>query len=176
MATSKLKKQGVFELLTSIRGHKAVVFLTTKDSSETINAEKNFAFRKATRDNGVIVKVIKNTLLAKAFEGLEKPVGQTYMAFLDDKTEGDEVKVPKEIVTLIQKEFEANFKLLGSLVNGEFYDASKTLALAKTLSKVDSLAQTAGLINQLISRIAIGVKEVSSSLARSVNEVKTQKS
>lgn len=176
MATSKLKKQEVYDLLESIRGQKAVVFLTTKDSKESINSEKNFAFRKATRPHGLIVKVIKNTLLAKAFEQVKKPAGQTYIAFLDEKTEGSEVTVPKHLAGLVSKDFENNFSILGSLVNGEYYDSLKTITLANTLSKPESLAQTAGLINQLISRIAVGVKEVGGSLARGVDQVKMQKS
>lgn len=175
MATSKAKKQVVLSLLENeVKNQKSVIFLTTKNAQETLNAEKNFKLRKQARNSGVVIKVVKNSLLKKTFPDLDNLEGQTYMAFLEIGP-GDEVQVPKAMVDIVKTGFEKEFQIIGSLVAGEIYDEAKTKILANTLTKEESLSQIAGSLQQIIAKIALTVKEVNSSLARGVDAVKNKK-
>jgi large subunit ribosomal protein L10 len=169
MAVLKSKKQAIFAELTSeIASQKAIVLLTTKDADSSLNASSNTNLRKELRKAGIKVQVVKNTLINKAFEDAPKLTGPTYLTYLVDGSNSDEVTVPKS-VTEVLKEFKDSIKLYGSVVNGEFYDYAKTVQLSKVSTKEESLAKIAGALNAITAKIAISVKEVPASIARGVN-------
>lgn len=169
MAITRIKKEAIFaELNTDIASQKAVVLLTTKDSKDSLNAVSNTSFRRQLRNAGVKVQVIKNTLINKAFESAPQLDGPTYVSYLVDGSDSDEVTVPK-IVSGIMKEYSDSISILGSVVNGEFYDKAQTIQLSKTSTKEESLAKIAGAINSITAKIAISVKEIPASVARGVN-------
>jgi large subunit ribosomal protein L10 len=172
MAVSHKKKQEILELLnTSVSTQKAVVLISTLNVPKNLDAEYNFKVRKAAKNEGVTLKVVKNTLIQKAFSNVPNLVGPTYLAFLDNAEQSDEVKTPKIVVNLVSKEFKENFNLIGSIVNGEFYDSKLTIQLSKTPSFSDSMAMIAGALNQVTAKIAIGVKEVPAGMARSIQAI-----
>ncbi len=171
MAITRNEKVTILDVLTNnVATQKSVLFLTTKEADKSVSAFTNQKFRMAARENGVMIQVVKNTLLQRVFPTLPKLTGQTYVAYLFDGTESDEVTVAKEVVDLISKDFKINFDCVGSVVIGEFYDKAQTIKLAKTLTKEESLAKIAGAINQITAKIAIGVKEIPAGLARGVSE------
>lgn len=176
MATSKAQKVQTLSLLQDdVAQQKAVVFLTTHGVEESLNAAKNVEIRQKANKENVALKVIKNTLVQKAFGSAtgfpEALVGPTFVVYSKGET-ADEVSVPKAIVDLVTGDFKANFSILGAVVNGEFFDAAKTIQLAKTPSKLESMAKLAGVLQQVGGgKLASLLKEVSAKLARSVGEV-----
>lgn len=176
MATSKAQKVQTLSLLQDdVAQQKAVVFLTTQGVEESLNASKNVEIRQKANAQNVSLKVVKNTLIHKAFGSAtgfpEQIIGPTFVVFAKSG-ETDEVTVPKVIVDLVNADFKNNFSILGSVVNGEFYDSVKTVALAKTPSKLESMAKLAGVLQQIGGgKLASLLKEVSAKLARSVGEV-----
>ena len=169
MAVLKSKKQAIFaELTNEIATQKAVVLLTTKDSTENLTAQSNTDLRRVLRKSGIKVQVIKNTLINKAFADAPTLVGPTYVTYMVDGSNSDEVTVPKE-VTAILKDFADNISLYGSIVNGEFLDKAKTIQLSKVSTKEESLAKIAGALNTITAKIALSIKEVPASIARGVN-------
>jgi len=176
MATSYSHKVAVMNLLNEhVAPQASVVFLTSLGGKESVTSSVNFKVRTAVRSKGVVLKVVKNTLLNKTFTDLPQLVGPTYVAFMLDKEETDEISTPKAVVEVVNESFKDNFVIVGSVVNGSFLDSSKTVQLAKTPSKDQSLSQIAGALNAIIAKIAIGVKEVPSGLARSISEVSKSK-
>jgi large subunit ribosomal protein L10 len=173
MAVTKLQKHAIAkQLADDVASQKAVVILTTKDTTTTLNATKNTEFRKTCYDNGVSVQVVKNTLISLTFPEVKDLTGQTFLAYLTDGTNGDEIKAPKAVVDQIEGDFKDYFSVLGSVVNGEFYDKAATVQLSKVPSFDQSMAMVAGTLNQITAKIAIAIKEVAAGLARGVKAAK----
>lgn len=171
MAVTREKKVTILDILTNnVATQKSVLFLTTKGTETTIDALTNQKFRMEARKQGLMIQVIKNSLIKRVFPSLPELVGQTYVAYMFDGSSTDEVSVAKAVVDLVSKDFKVNFDYIGSVVVGEFLDKTQTLRLSKTPTKEQSLAQIAGALNQITAKIAIGVKEVSTGLARGVSE------
>ncbi len=176
MAVSHIQKVQIFnQLKEQVSAQKAILLITTKETQTTVNAKVNFEIRSQAYKNGVNLQVVKNTLIQKAFDTVPKLSGQTYLAYLQDKENSDEITVPKIVVGLLSKDFKDNFNVLGAIVNGEFYDSAMTLALSKTPSLKDSMGMVAGSLNQITTKLAIAIKEIPSSLARSIGEIQKQK-
>lgn len=171
MAVSREKKVTILDILTNnVATQKSVLFLTTKGGETTVDALTNQKFRMEARKQGLMIQVIKNSLIQRVFPSLPQLSGQTYVAYMFDGSKTDEVSVAKAVVDLVSKDFKVNFDYIGSVVVGEYFDKSKTIQLAKTPTKEQSLAQIAGALNQITARIAIGIKEVSTGVARGVSE------
>jgi large subunit ribosomal protein L10 len=177
MAVSRKNKELIFSSLNdSIATQKSVLVLSTNGAAVSLNSEQNTTLRKESRKEGIIIRVIKNTLINKAFPALPQLEGQTYLAFLGEGVESDEIKVPKVVTGLTDKEFKDNFIIIGSIVNGEYFDADKTLQLAKTPSFDDSMAMVAGSLNQIATKLAMVIKEIPAGVARGISEVQKTKS
>jgi ribosomal protein L10 len=164
MATSRSKKIGIFNRIQQkVASQATVVFLTTTGTDNTVDAAANFALRMGSMLKGVKIEVVKNSLLNKAFPALPVLAGQTYIAYLaDDSVTDDKITVAKITVPSVSKkgDFFTNFKVIGAVSDGIFLDEKATDSLSKTLSLPESMAKIAGSINQIIAKIAIGVKEV----------------
>lgn len=177
MATTRIKKEEIVEFLqTSVATQKSVVLLTTKGTDKSLNSEQDTTFRKQARNLGIVVRVVKNTITKKVFPTVEKLEGQTYIAFAQDFENTDEITVPKIIIKLSTDDFKDNFAVVGAVVNGEFYNSTDAIKLSLVPTKQESMAMVAGTLKALMAKVPTLVKEVSSKLARSVNEVKNQKS
>lgn len=181
MAISRNQKvETLARLKETVASQKAVVLLTTLDSKETLDASKNVDLRKKSAEKGMKMEIVKNTLIPLAFEktgNIPAITGQTFLVYMKDHEDTDEVTVPKNIVDIIKGDFKDNISVLGAVVGDEFYDKAKTIALSKTLTKADSMAMIAGLLQQIGGgKIATLVQEVPASIARGVKEVANQKS
>lgn len=177
MATTRIKKEEITEFLkANVAVQKAVVLLTTKGAEKSLNSEQDTNFRKQARSSGVIVKVVKNTLTKIIFPDVSELTGQTYLAFAEDIQNSDEITVPKIIIKLGTGDFKDNFNVVGAVVNGQFYNSSDAIKLSLVPSKQESMSMVAGTLKALIAKVPTLIKEVSSKLARSVNEVSKQKS
>jgi large subunit ribosomal protein L10 len=171
MAISHQQKVEILDLLSqNVASQKSVLLITTNNAEESLNSELTFQLRKNARNKGIEIKVVKNTLIRKAFESIPELLGPTYLAFMVNKDESDEVSVAKSIVEMVKTDFKTNLSIVGSVVNGEFLDSSRTVILSKTPTKDDSLAMLAGMLNQFAAKIAIGIKEVPSGIGRGISE------
>lgn len=171
MAISHNQKVAILDKMhEDVASQKAIMFITTKDAETSLDAQTNVKFRKEARSKGVVIKVVKNTLIKKAFEVMPELTGPTYVAFLEDKEQSDEVTVPKIVCDLVKDDFEDNFNIVGSVVNNEFLDDQQTVVLSKTPTKEESLAAVAGSVNQLATKLAIAINELPSGIVRGVSE------
>jgi large subunit ribosomal protein L10 len=171
MAITFQEKEAILNLLQNeVAPQKAVLLVTTKDAKDTLDSEGNFKFRSTARKDGVVVRVVKNTLISRVFETPEPLTGQTIVAYLENKEESDEVTVPKTIVDIINDDFKDTLSIVGSFINGEYYDPAKTKVIASVATKDQSMSQVAGLLQTITSRIAVGIKEIPTSVARGVSE------
>lgn len=171
--TRKNKEEIVAELTQTLESQKAVVLLSTDGVEESLSATQNAEFRSKAMEGGVKLKVIKNNLVKKALEKFELPEfqGSTYVAYLTDPENGDEVTVPKITVDLTkEKDFKKSMKVLGAVVNGEFYDTAKVIELSSVSSFSDSMSMIAGMLEQITAKVARGVKEIPTTVARGVSE------
>ena len=171
MAITRNQKVAILETIEQdVAPQKAVMLITTAETEESLDATATVNFRKEARSKGIVVKVVKNTLISKAFDGIPTLLGPTYLAYLEDKDASDEVTVPKAIVDLVKKDFKEQFNVVGAVVNGEFMEKEQTIALSQTDSKEQSLAKIAGALNQLATKLAIGINELPTGIARGVSE------
>lgn len=171
MAISRQEKVTILDVLTNnVATQKSVLFLTTKNSEAVVDAQVNQKLRMEARKRGLMIQLVKNSLLQRVFPSLPPLSGQTYVAYMFDGSKTDEVSVAKGIVELISADFKLHFDYIGSIVVGEYFDKEKTIQLSKIPTKEQSMGQLAGALKQIMTRIAVGIKEVPSSLARGISE------
>jgi large subunit ribosomal protein L10 len=172
MALSKRKKTEILgEIDNQVKIQKSVVLLTTKEAKNSIDSQANFEIRKKAHEQGVKLRIVKNTLVQKSFENVPELVGQTYLGYLNDPEKSDEVTVPKVLVEIVgKKDYKDSISIVGAVVNGEFMDAKDTISLSKVPSFDDSMSMVAGSISQVISKIALSVNELPTGIARGVSE------
>lgn len=176
MAISRNQKEALIkELLENAMSQKAVVLLNS-EGKEAMDAASNFELRNGANQNGVTLKIVKNTLVKRLLDDAEGDIpeftGQTYMAYSLDSEKADEVSVPKAIVSLVAKDFKNNLKVLGAVVNGQFLDSETAIQLSKTPSKDESIATLAGMLSRLAGgTIATLLNDNASKIARSIAEV-----
>ena len=176
MPISKNKKNEIVGFLQSdVNSQQSVVLVTTKGADTTIVAQTNFDLRKQANDAGLKIQVIKNSLIEKNFKDVSGLSGQTYVAFLKNKEETNEVIVPKLFIKIIEDGFKDNLKIVGAIINGEFVDAAKAEQYAKVPTKDESIGQIAGSINSIMAKLAMVIKEVPASTARAISEVSKTK-
>lgn len=162
MAISKIKKNAILnDLSINVNEQKSVVLVTTKDVEKTVDAQTNFNLRSKANTSGLKVKVIKNSLIEKNFDGVKGLSGQTYVAYLNDKDQTNEVIVPKIFIKMIDADFKDNFKVVGAIINGEFVDAKEAIKYSNIPTKDESLAMIAGAVNQIAAGIARAVNAIS---------------
>jgi large subunit ribosomal protein L10 len=176
MPISKNKKNQIISFLQDdVNSQQSVVLVGTKGADATIVAATNFDLRKQSNDAGLKIQVVKNSLLEKNFKGLSNLSGQTYMAFLKNKEETNEVIVPKLFIKILNDGFKDNLKIVGAIINGEFVDAATAQQYADVPTKDESLGQIAGAINSITAKLAMVIKEIPQSTARAISEVSKTK-
>ena len=172
MAVTKQKKVEILDDLRQIFSEDSVLLLTTNGAKSPLNAVANYSFRSSQDDANVEVSIAKNTLIRLALKekGIElgEMYGQTYVQVIPG---GDEVTVIKTVLDSVKEKFADNFQIYGSVVKGQFMDPVQTVALSKVPTYKDSMSMVASSLNSIISKIAIGVKEVPASIARGIQAI-----
>ena len=136
--------------------------LSIKDISE---------LRTRLHSKNGICKVTKNTLMRKAIDGkenwsnLDSLLTGTNAFVLIKGDVGGAVKV----IQTFQKETQKS-ETKGGLFEGKLLSQKEIKAIASLPSKETLMAQIAGAINAIPSKIAIGINEVPSGLARSLKQ------
>jgi len=167
--TRNQKVQILEELQSGASVQPTVVLLTTNESVKSLDSTATTDIRQNARKSGVKIKVVKNTLIRRSFKSVPKLTGPTYVAYLVNSKNADEVTVPKAVVDVVS-DYKNQISVFGSVVNGEFYSAQQTVQLSKVPSFTDSMAMVAGSLNALTAKIARTIQEVPSSVARGVSE------
>ena len=128
--------------------------------------------RNRIRPKGGTCKITKNTLMRIAIEGDDN--WQPMQEFLKDSSAillvkeefGPAVKAYKEFRKATKKT-----ELRGGVMEGRALTKDEVEALGDLPSKEQLMAQIAGGLNSLVTKIAVGIKEVPSSLVRGIKAV-----
>lgn len=140
-----------------------------------VDANDMTGLRKKAREEGVYLRVVRNTLAKRAVENTEFEcvrsvlVGPTILAFsLQDP--GAAARLLKDFA----KEKKA-FEIKALAVGGELLGADQIDRLAKLPTRDQALAMLAGVIQAPITKLARTFNEVPSKITRAVAAVRDQK-
>ncbi|MGN0819253.1 MAG: 50S ribosomal protein L10 [Christensenellaceae bacterium] len=150
------KKVIVEEIKAKIQASKSVVLIDYKGLSVAEDTALRNEFRKAD----VQYKVLKNTLVRKAFNELGVNAfdadlnGTTSIAFGADETQASKIIVDNA------KKFDDKLFVKSGFVNGEYVDKAGIEALAKIPSKDALVASLAGTLSNFIRGLAVALNRV----------------
>lgn len=128
--------------------------------------------RRRLRPTGTVCKVTKNTLMGIAVDGDEKWQPMTELlkgssAFLLVKEDiGGAIKAYQDFQKATKKS-----ELRGGVMEGRALNQDQVKAIGDLPSKEQLMAQIAGAINGVATKLAVGINEVPSSLARALQAV-----
>ncbi|NLQ04162.1 50S ribosomal protein L10 [Cylindrospermopsis raciborskii] len=128
--------------------------------------------RRRLRPSGTICKVTKNTFMGLAIQEDKKwqPMSELLKgssAFLLVKEDfSSAIKAYQEFQKATKKT-----ELRGGVMEGRLLKDEDVKALGDLPSKEQLMAQIAGAINALSTKVAVGIKEVPSSLARGIQAI-----
>ncbi|MEA5553567.1 50S ribosomal protein L10 [Anabaena cylindrica UHCC 0172] len=128
--------------------------------------------RRRLRPSGTVCKVTKNTFMGIAIQDEEKwqPLSELLQgasAFLLVKEDfSSAIKTYQEFQKVTKKT-----ELRGGVMDGRLLKETDVKALGDLPSKEQLMAQIAGAINALATKVAVGINEVPSSLARALQAV-----
>lgn len=140
-----------------------------------ITVEQMTELRVTARENGVAVRVVKNTLAKRAFEDTdfacmnEGLTGQLVLAFSQEDPGG---------AARIMSDFsKGNDKLVIKLVaiGGQLYDASEVKRLASLPTKDQAISILMSVMKAPVEKLARTMNEVPGKLVRTVAAIRDQK-
>lgn len=131
--------------------------------------------RRRLRPSGTVCRVAKNTLMGIAIDGQDHWQPMTELlkgssAFLLVKDDfSSAIKAYQDFQKVSKKT-----ELRGGVMEGRLLKEADVKALGDLPSKEQLIAQIAGAINALATKIAVGINEVPASLGRSIKAVSEQ--
>lgn len=138
----------------------------------TLTVAEITKLRRQMKPSGTVCKVTKNTLMKKAIS--TKPQWQPLESFL----KGTSVcLLIKDDVGAAFKAYQAFLKdikkteLRGGVFDGRALNPEQLKAIADLPSKEVLMAQIAGAINGIATKVAVGIKEVPQSLVRAIKAI-----
>ncbi len=155
-ANLQAKKQAVEEIKAKIQGAKSVVFIDYKGLTVSEDTEFRSEFRKADCE----YKVLKNTLVRKAFNELGVTDfdadlnGPTAVAFGKDET------TASRIVCEGCKKFNDKISVKSAYVDGAYVDANGVKVFASIPSKEVLLSKMLGSLKSPLTSLAIALNAV----------------
>ena len=165
--TLENKQQIVEEIKTLLNESEMAVVLDFKG----LTIKEMSELREKLRSNNGICKVTKNSLMRRAIDGqsnwtnLESLLTGTNAFVLIKDDVGSAVKA----IQTFQKETNKS-ETKGALFEGKLLSESQIKEIANLPSKEILMAKIAGALNAVTSKIAIGINEVPSGLARSLKQ------
>ena len=165
--TLENKQQIVEEIKTLLNESEMAVVLDFKG----LTIKEMSELREKLRSNNGICKVTKNSLMRRAIDGqsnwtnLESLLTGTNAFVLIKDDVGSAVKA----IQTFQKETNKS-ETKGALFEGKLLSESQIKEIANLPSKEVLMAKIAGALNAVTSKIAIGINEVPSGLARSLKQ------
>ncbi len=128
--------------------------------------------RQRLRPTGTVCKVTKNTLMAKAVEGNDhwQPIteflkGSSAFILVKEDVSGA-IKAYQDFQKVAKKT-----ELRGAVMEGRALNEAQVKAIGDLPSKEQLMAQIAGAINSLATKIAVSINEVPASLARGIRAI-----
>jgi large subunit ribosomal protein L10 len=128
--------------------------------------------RNRLRPTGTVCKVTKNTLMRRAIEGDDnwQPMaeflsGSSAIMLVKDDISGA-IKAYQDFQKATKKT-----ELRGGVMEGRALNQDQVKAIGDLPSKEQLIAQIAGAINALATKIAVGINEVPASLGRSIKAI-----
>lgn len=161
MAKVEEKKPIVQEIKDNLDGAKSVVLVDYLG----LTVEQDTKLRREARENGVIYKVYKNTMVNLAIEGTEYAdlakdlEGPTAVAFSKE-----DATAPARVIAKFAKTA-PKLELKSGIVEGTYYDAAGIAVIATIPSREELLSKFLGSIQSPIANFA-----------RVINQVAEQKS
>jgi large subunit ribosomal protein L10 len=128
--------------------------------------------RRRLRPLGTVCKVTKNTFMRLAVE--EDDTWKPMENFLSGSSAFLLVKEDVGEAFKAYKAFQKDTKkteFRGGVMQGQALNEDQVKAIADLPSKEELIAQIAGALNSVATKLAVSVKEVPASLGRSINEV-----
>lgn len=166
------KQQVIDEITEKVKKSKSVIIISYKG----LTVEQDTALRGEFRKEGVEYKVLKNTLIKKAFNNLNYTQfdsslnGNTSVAF----SYKDEV-TPAKILKENDKKLEGKISAKCALVEGQFVDAASVKMLADLPSKEVLVSKLLGSMNAPITNFAGVLSSTLRSLVYAVKAVQDKK-
>lgn len=157
------KKQIVAELKETLQDAQMAIVINYK--SLTVAEITNL--RRQLRPTGTVCKITKNTLMRIAVEG--NPTWEPMKELLSDTSAFLLVKDDFSGAIKAYQAFQKASKkteLRGGVLDGRTLSEADVKAIADLPSKEQLMAQIAGAINSVTAKIAIGINQVPTSLAR----------
>lgn len=151
-----IKKQVVEEIKDKIQNSKSVVLVNFSGLTVKEDTELRSEFRK----KGVEYKVLKNTLVRKAFNDLDVKAfdndlnGPTSVAFGSDETGASKV------VFEATKKYADKVSIKSGYVNNEYVDANGIKALAAIPSREELLSILVGTLSGFPRSLAVALNRV----------------
>ena len=155
-ANLEAKKKVVEDIKAKISESKSVVLVDYKG----LTVLEDTAFRNEFRKAGVEYKVLKNTLVRKAFNELGVTSfdndlnGTTAFAFSSEETNASKIVVDNA------KKFEDKLFVKSAYVNGEYVDKKGVEALASIPSREVLYGMVAGTLNNIVRGLAVALNRV----------------
>ncbi len=169
MGKSRQDKSAVIEELKSSLGESQLAMVIDYHG---LTVSQITELRRKLLAKGTVCKVTKNTLMKIAIDG--NPTWQPMEKFLNGSTA---VILAKDDITGAIKAYQEFQKLTkkteikGGVMEGQALNESQIKAISELPSKEQLMGQVAGAINSLAAKIAIGINEIPSSLARGLKAI-----
>lgn len=169
--TRKQKEQALKEIETHLGDSKSIVFV----GYHGLSVPDIEILRQEARKQGVLLRVVKKTLLQRAFSNKElnlkaKDLG-TGLAVAFSLS--DEVTAAK-LLAKFQKDHEA-LKIYGGLLENKFVDGSAVLALSKLPGKLELYGKLVGSLNAPVSGLVNVLAGTMRGLVTVLNGIKDAK-
>lgn len=150
MAKIELKQPIVEEIKSHIDGAQTAVVINYSG----VTVEQDTKLRKAMREEGIVYKVYKNTMMRRAFEGTE-------FEALNGSLEGPnaiaisttDATAPARMIAKFAKDI-PNLEMVAGVVEGQFYDAKGMEAISKIPGREVLLGRLLGSMQSPITNLA----------------------
>ena len=156
MAKVELKKPVIDEIAANIADAQSVVIVDYCG----LTVEEDTRLRKELRENGIIYKVYKNTMLNFAFKGTDCESLSQHLegpnAIAISKTDAT---APARILAKFAKEAKA-LEIKAGIVEGTYYDATGMEAISKIPSREELLGKLLGSIQSPIANFARVISQI----------------
>ena len=160
-ANVEAKKVQCTEIVEKIKSAKSVILVSYKGMTVAEDTELRNEFRKQE----VEYKVLKNTIVRKAFESMditdfnETLNGPTAFAFGKDESSA------AKIVVEASKKYQDKIVVKSGYIDGNYVDVDGVKAFAAIPSKPELYAMLAGTLNGFVSGLARAIKAVADNKA-----------
>ena len=156
MAKVELKKPVIDEIAANIADAQSVVIVDYCG----LTVEQDTKLRKELRENGIIYKVYKNTMMNFAFKGTDCESLSQHLegpnAIAISKTDAT---APARILAKFAKDAKA-LEIKAGIVEGTYYDASGMEAISKIPSREELLGKLLGSIQSPIANFARVISQI----------------